>query len=154
MPSSRVRSSCGTRRRRMTATPRPTRLSTASTPNSAIGCHARNQREIVATAVSSPRLNAMDTPRPDQAAMRGQLLTMARPGTRKVKTRARSKRSAPTLSRKTTSRSIAATNPASRSMTSSRRAVDGSLRRILLDISLILGKAYLACTYYEVTREI
>jgi hypothetical protein len=70
--------------------------------------------------VSTPRLSAIDIAMSDQPAMRGQLVTTARPGTKKVKATASSRRAGPVNPATVTTSSKAAMTPASRSRISAR----------------------------------
>jgi len=81
--------------RRAMPAPSPSRLSHASIWNSANGFQVCAQRVIVARSVRTPTLRTIDIPGSDDRAILGQLVTMARPGTKKVNASASSVRRIP-----------------------------------------------------------
>lgn len=127
----------GTRRscrwRRATATKRLATLVAASNSKSPIGCHSCTQRATVATSPRTVRLSTMDIAASDQRASRGQLLTIARPGTKSRNTIASRILGTPTLPSAVSIRRPIATSSARRSSVSARRMVSSEYSRILSD---------------------
>lgn len=120
----------------------PPRLATATTLKSASGFHNPIQRLTVASSVRTPRLNTIDIPTPDQRATRGQLLTIARPGTKNVNSNASSSRSVAEMSTATRRPSTTAIAQAATSRRMARRAAGEYRSRLQMDTPEYYGTAH------------
>ena len=110
------------------------RLSHASTSNICTGCQRWAQSDTVATSTVIARLITTGIAASDQRAIRGQLATIARPGTKKVNARTSTIRPGPTRFRYMTAISNAVMMAASRSSASAHCVTGCMIRGYRLNI--------------------